>query len=101
MHGSQPANDRSIFHNHMSCQRPDVGNDDVMTDLAIMGDVSVREKVTVAAHHRLGPLAGGCVHGGILTKCIAVADRARANPAAIFKILRLETDAGKGEKPVS
>jgi hypothetical protein len=87
MHAAESANDRVVFDNHMTGQSAVVGENDVVPDDAIMGNVRVREKVIVTANDRFCLGHRPAIDGAKLSKAVLIADLQICWLSTIFEVL--------------
>ena len=100
MHGAKSAEDRVVADGHVTRQGGVVDKNDMVSDLAIMGDVHShhQQAVTADACHKTTAF-GAWVHGDVLTNDRVRSDLEAAVLAVIFLVLRNVADGGKEGNP--
>jgi hypothetical protein len=101
VYGTQSSQDRVLFHQNVAGQGAVVREDHVISDIAIMGDMAVGQKITVASDARYRPNGGASVHGAEFPEAIVIPDLEVGRFAGIFEILRLLADRAEGVEPVA
>ena len=73
MDSAEAADDGIVFHNDMPGEGAIVGENDVVSDQAIMSNVGVGEKVVVTADHRSCIRHSATVDGAKFAKAVVIA----------------------------
>lgn len=95
VHTREAANDRPVGHMHMACQGRVVGQNGLVADLAIMGDMHIGHDPVVITDPRHPAILGGAgVEGAELADGVAVADLQAGRLAGIFFVLRHAAERG-------
>ena len=97
MNARQPANDHLILDDAMSGDGDRIHKDDIIADLTIMRDMTVRHEQAVISDPRDAATAiGARLHGHIFADAVARADFQPCMLTFEFQILRIVTDGRKG-----
>ena len=96
----QPADDCPFLDRDVPPQGGVVDHDDVIADLAVMGDMGADHEQTVVADagHHAAPF-GARVHGHVFPNNVVAADFQARRLAVVFLVLGLVADGGKGKYP--
>lgn len=100
MNPSKAGNDGMVCHFHMSGEGAVVGENHVIANLAVVGNVRVSEKEIVRTDPGGGFRGGAPVDGGVFPENIAVPNDKGGRFPGIFQVLRFEADGGEGKKLV-
>ena len=102
VHGHRPGKRGMVVDVDVSAQQRGVGDDDVIAQLAIVGDVAAgHEEVVVADAGDAVLLFGGAVDGDALADDVVVADDHLGVGAAVADVLRLAADDHVGIEVVA
>ena len=74
MHGSQTTNNGAVFDDDVTSKGGDVGHDDMIAQLAVVGDMGVGEQVIVRANNGGVALGSGAMDGDIFADGVVVAN---------------------------
>src|SRR5262249_12600334 len=88
------ANDRPVLHRDVAGELNDVGEDDVIAEVAVVRDVRVGHEQTVPAHARRGARLRREVECGVLANLRAIADLEVRALARVLEILRWRAEYG-------
>ncbi len=96
VHHRESAEDRMIADMHVPCELRIIGENRVMTDLAVMGKVHIRhDPVVVTDSGDTDILRGTAIQGAELADGVVVADFQPGRLAGIFFVLRRRADGTK------
>jgi hypothetical protein len=98
---TQSSQNRVLFHPNVTGQRAVVREDHVISDIAIMGDMAVGQKITVVSDASYRPNGGSSVYRAKFPEAIVITDLEVGRFAGIFQILRLLANRAEGVKRVS
>ena len=97
VHCGKAADDRKIVHTHMPAEGGPVGHDDVVAELAVMGDVRVgHTQVAAADAGQAAPAFRAPVERGEFTDAVIVAEFQPRHFALELEILRHAANQGVG-----
>ena len=86
MNARKPPNNHVVLHDNMTCQGCDIGHDDVIAQLHIVGNVDVCEQVIVRTDTSGIPFSCRTVNRHMLTDGIPVSDPGMGYPALPLQI---------------
>ncbi len=93
VYGTERANHSPFFDDDMAAQSCSIGEDDVVADYAVMGNVGVGHDQSMAADARqASALGGAAIDGNELADNVVVADLEARGLAFIAQVLRGESD---------
>src|SRR5690348_6869882 len=93
MHRTKRAHRGPFFHDDVSAQSCGVGEDDVVADHAVMGNVRVgHDERVIADKGQASALGGAAIDGDKFADSVVVADLEARRLAAVAYILRRESD---------
>src|SRR5579864_3552224 len=98
MNGGQAAHDRVVANLHMAGERSVVGENNFISNGAIMTDVAVGQKIPAATDASFTIAFCAPIYGHEFTKGVFIADFQIRRLADVFQVLRLLTDRAIGEK---
>src|SRR5260370_3230589 len=101
MDGYTTANHGVVLDGHMHRKCSHIGNNDVVPQPIVMGDVAVSQNVVVGADLRHLAVACGAVNRNAFAKCVVIADFGSCQAALPFQVLSLQSDAGELKKFVA
>ncbi|MEY5013418.1 MAG: hypothetical protein RLY69_1133, partial [Verrucomicrobiota bacterium] len=78
-----------------------VGEDDVIAELAVVGDMRVAEQQIVGANARRRVIVGAAMHGAVFAELVEVADFEHGRFALVLEVLGFSADGGVGIKFVA
>ena len=84
MHGGEPAHHSMISDLHVTAQCAVVGKNNLVSDGAIMSDVTVTEKISAIADARFAFAGGAAMRSREFAKCVFVANFQIRRFAVIF-----------------
>src|SRR5712691_10292958 len=96
MHSRQSAHDRVISHLHLADQCAVIGENDVISDSAVVPDVTVRKEISAIASPRSALARRATINGYELAERVFVADFQISRFATIFQVLGLLADGTVG-----
>lgn len=99
--GAQPAEDDMIFHGDMSGKGPIVGEDHMISDDAIVGNVDVAQEMVVAADEGLLIGCSGAVNGAEFPKSVVITHLKPSRLPLVLQILGLLSDGAISIKLVT
>jgi len=94
-------NDRVIFNSDVSCESAHIGNDDVVSQPIVVGNVAVSQNVVVGADFCYFAVASCAINRDAFAKGVVIADFGSRQATFPFQVLRLQANAGEGEKFVA
>ena len=92
---------RVIAHHNVACQGAVVGENHMITDDAVMGDVGVGEEISITADTGHASRGGGAVNGREFAKSVVGPDLQMSRFGLVFEILRTLTDRAERVKLVA
>lgn len=90
-----------ILDEDMSGQRRDVGHDHVISNLDVMGDMTVGQEMIVRTDHRGAAIRRRTMNRDMLAERIAVANLGSGQAALPFQVLGFEPNAGEGKQLIA
>ncbi len=87
MDGSEPANDGMVAHFHMAGQSAVVGENDVVTNAAVVRNMAVGEEMPSASDNGLVLWHRSAIYGAVLAEGVVIADAQPRWFMLIFEIL--------------
>lgn len=100
MNPGQSANHGEVFHNDVTSQCGGVGQDDVIAQVDVVGDVAVGQKEIVRTDSGGFSVAGCAVDGHGFADDVSISDASASDAAFPFAVLRAESDAAEGKELV-
>jgi len=101
MHGCNAGNDGVIFHRDVAGEPDGVRKDDVITELAVVGNVGVAEQQIVRADPSRKFFMSATMDGAVFAKDIVVPDFESGGLADVFEVLGFSADDREWEKFVA
>ena len=101
MHGGQSAHDGVVADLHMTRECSIVRKHDIVSDRAIVADVTVSQKISAITDARSSLARRAAIHGNEFAKSISVADFQKSRLTRVFQILRLLPDRAIGVKLIA
>jgi hypothetical protein len=89
MHGGQAAHHRVVAYLDMAGQRSIIRKDNLISDLAIMSDMTVGEKVSAMANGGFALICGATVNRHKFAKGVLIANEEIGWFSSIFQVLTL------------
>src|ERR1700730_8571832 len=100
MRRREPGEKCVVTHRDVTREEDVVRHDDMVAEMAVMGDVGSRHEQAIVSHPRHHAAAGSAgVHGDMLADDVAAADHQGGILALVFQVLRLVADRGERENP--
>ena len=96
MHSGDATDDGAVLHDDVTGKGGDVGHHNVIAELTIVRDMGVSEEVIAGTNYSSIAIVGSAVDGDIFTKGVVVTNAGAGGATGMFKVLRLEANAGKG-----
>ena len=98
MDGGRAGNDRVIIHLNVASEGHRIRQDDMIANLAVMGDMPIAKEQIMRADAGGGIRMGATVDRGVFPENIVVANFKISGIAHILEVLCFATNGGKGEK---
>lgn len=100
MNSGQASDHGEVFHNDVTSQCGGVGQDDMIAQGDIVGDVAIGQKEVVGTDGGCFSVAGGAVDGHRFADNISISNASASGAAFPFAVLRAEADAAEGKELV-
>ena len=100
MNPGQAANHGEVFHNDVTSQCGGVGQDDMIAQVNIVGDVAVGQQKVAGTDGGCFSVFGGAVDGHGFADDVSISDASASDAALPFAVLRAEADAAEGKELV-
>ena len=100
MNPGQSANHGEVFHNDVTGQCGGIGQDDLVAQVNIVGDVAVGQQKVVGTDGGCFSVAGRAVDGHGFADNVSISDASASDAAFPFAVLRAEADATEGKELV-
>jgi hypothetical protein len=101
MHARESSDGCVIFNDDMTCQSCCVGQDDIISNLAVMSDVNVRhQKIVIADSGVSAATLRTSMNVDVFTKDIVITDREKRFFTLEFQVLWLQTDRSERKEVV-
>jgi len=100
VHGADSGNDRVVIDRDVAGDPDAVGKDDVIPELAIVGDVRVAEEKIVRADRRRDFAVRAAMDGSVFAEDIVIADDEKGRLTDVFEVLGFSADRCEGEELV-
>ena len=97
MDTGKPADDGSVLDHDLATQGCQIGEDDTIANLYVVGDVATGHQMTILPNNGPAPLSGSTVDGDILSNRCACPHLDRGLLSVKFEILTLHANACEGE----
>ena len=101
MNGGQARNDRVILDHDVAGQTYGIRKNDVVAELAVVGDVGITKQEIVRADPRWQAFMSAAMHRGVFPEYIVVSDFQKRRLAQIFQILGFSADHGERKKLIA
>ena len=98
VHRAEAADDCVVTHDDVAAQRAVVGKNDMVSDNAVVPDMAVGEKVSVAADRRVRTGSGASIDGAGFAKGIGIANLQVGRLPLVFEILGALPDRRVGKE---
>jgi len=98
---AEAADNGVVLHHHMTGQGAIVGENDMMADQAIVGDVGVGQEIVMVADDGLATRAGSAIDRAELPEAVGIPDFQMGGLDGVFEILGPLADRGEGEESVA
>lgn len=100
VNSGQASDHGEVFHNDVTSQCGGVGQDDLVAQSDVVGDVAIGQKEIVRTDGGCFSVAGRAVDGHGFADDVSISDASASEAAFPFAVLRAEADAAEGKELV-